>query len=84
MKRIQADPRHCEISIMSDKDVEDRQFGVWAMDYQAAPAGCCSREFLERVKNDVEVVADSALRAAFIGFALLGTRSTAGYRCTAG
>jgi hypothetical protein len=82
--RITRDDRHTDIDVMADRPVDTQQFGLWSMEVKQAAAGCCSREFLDKVKQDVSAVDDTAMRAAFIGFAVLGTGSGTGYRCSAG
>lgn len=84
MRRIEDDPRHYNIDYLTDRPIENRRFGDWAMDFKPAASGCCSREFLQKVKEDVAQVQDPELQAAFIGFALLASARPAGYRCTAG
>lgn len=84
MERIVSDDRHDMIRYFNRGSSNDRQFGDWSMDFKRAPGGCCSTEFLDRVKEDVNSVRDPHLRAAFIGFAALGAHRPKGYLCAAG
>jgi len=81
MDRIARDKRHDSLTYIQDDPVRDRQFGHWAMQLKLAPAGCCSTDFLERVKEDVTLVDDLNLQAAFIGFAVLSSQRPRGYTC---
>lgn len=83
MRRIIADPRHDSIDYLSHGTVAHRHFGKWSMDYRRADEGCCSSEFLAKVKEGVESVRDPKLQAAFIGFASLSVTRPAGYRWSA-
>jgi hypothetical protein len=84
MRRIAADERHDTIQYLGQGPAAERQFGDWAMQVKRAPDGCCSSEFLARVKRDVDAVEDPQLRAAFIGFAALTPGAPEGYVCAAG
>lgn len=83
MTRIAADARHDSIEYIGHAPIDQRQFGLWSMLCKRAPDGCCTSEFLAKVREDVELVVDQTLRAAFIGFAALSIRRPQGYRCPA-
>lgn len=82
MDRIVTDDRHGSIVYLNEGMAEQRQFGDWGMRYKRAPQGCCSNEFLDRVKEDTSLVEDVDLRAAFIGFAFLSNHRPRGYVCS--
>lgn len=83
MTRIANDPRHDSIDYLARREITDRQFGTWSMDYKLADDGCCSSDFITKVKEGVEYVRDPELQAAFIGFASLSSNRAPGYRCSA-
>ncbi len=63
--RIQADPRHHALVLLSSREIDAREFGEWAMAY-AKPGEAGNA--LERVLRLSEG-ADAAVRATFEGFA---------------
>lgn len=64
-KRICADARHSQISILSDRNVANREFGHWAM---AANVGE-ERTFSAKVAELVNLVTCPSLKAKFSNFA---------------
>ena len=81
MARIAKDHRHDTIQYFDRRQVEERQFGNWSMQFKQAPEGCCSLEFFNKVIDDVDSVEDAELRAMFIGFASLGSKRPKDYIC---
>lgn len=73
MARIARDARHHSVDFLFHGAAEERQFGHWAMELRLARTDEASPTFLERVKEDVRAVDDPRVRAAFIGFAVLGS-----------
>jgi len=82
MDGIERDGRHDSIAYIQDTLATERQFSNWGMQFKLAPNGCCSTDFLEKVKADVTLVDDPHLRAAFIGFAVLSSQRARGYVCS--
>lgn len=68
LARIAADPRHRAIVILSSREIEHREFGLWAMAERVA--GVDADAFVARVEA---LVADAApaVRATFDGMARL-------------
>ncbi len=63
-RRIQQDPRHRALVVLSRRAIEEREFGQWAMAYRVAGdagAGDLIRTLVAR--------ADPGVRATFEGFA---------------
>lgn len=81
MKRVTSDSRHGSISYLADHFVTSRQFGNWSMNYKLADDTSSPQDFLERVKADVAGVQDIALKAAFIGFAVLASSRSRIHAC---
>jgi hypothetical protein len=73
--RIAADPRHFAIVQLSRREVEARQFGSWAMAYQAGGAGAGQDDLRRTVEALVAPVTDPNIRAQFTGFAELHARA---------
>ena len=70
-ERIRADPRHRAIVILSDRQVEEREFGTWSMAHRA------TGESLDSFDDKVCVMlanADPSVRGTFLG--LIKTRET--------
>ena len=63
--RIQADPRHRALVLLSRRTVEAREFGDWDMAHYAS--GNDAEAFIERVSKLTENAAP-AVRATFEGF----------------
>ena len=71
MIRIQKDPRHDMIAIVSDGPAVRRKFGTWSMSYKRVGEGCCTTGYLHQVKSQMVDIPNVELQAAFIGFAKL-------------
>jgi hypothetical protein len=68
--RISADPRHYACVVLSERQVETRQFGDWAMGF--TPGGAADADddsLVAMVTRLVAPLEDPTLRAHFIGFA---------------
>lgn len=66
LSRIEKDPRHRAIVILSDRDVDAREFGNWSMAHRAP--GMDAEKFLQRV-GDLVATASPQVRATFTGIA---------------
>ena len=66
-ERIKRDPRHFATVILSRKDVDDRQFGMWSMGHQTASV---SGEVAAGVEYMIGRIVDPTVRAQFEQFAL--------------
>lgn len=66
LTRIEGDTRHRAIVILSDRTVDEREFGTWSMAYRAA--GTDADGFIARV-TDLVAGASASVRATFTGFA---------------
>jgi hypothetical protein len=64
--RIQQDARHHAMVVLSDRTIEQREFGDWAMAYHAP--GASDDAVLARVSK-LTATADATVRATFEGFA---------------
>jgi Sensors of blue-light using FAD len=74
--RIAADPRHYACVVLSEREIEARQFGDWAMGF--TPGGSEANDdssLSEIVAALVAPVSDPNLRAQFTGFAELQARA---------
>jgi len=72
--RVRADPRHFAVVALSKKHVETREFGKWAMGFEAGGA-----DGPDDLKGIVEALIaplqDKNLRAQFVGFAEINVRA---------
>lgn len=66
LARIERDPRHRAIVILSDRMVDAAEFGDWSMAWRAP--GSDATEFVDRVAAMV-ATASPSVRATFTGFA---------------
>ena len=66
--RIQKDPRHRAVVILSDRTVDDRDFGEWSMAWKEP--GDDATDFIDRVARLVDLASPS-VRATFNSFAEL-------------
>lgn len=73
--RIQADPRHFALVLLSCRTVETRSFGNWSMAYEGGAAVPDDAGLVDSVGRLVEGVADPNMRAQFTGFAELHARA---------
>ena len=74
--RILADPRHYASVVLSDRYLEARQFGGWAMGFAAGGADAADGEPLTAIVEAlVAPLEDASLRAQFMGFAALQSRA---------
>lgn len=78
LDRIRNDDRHASFDLITDRPVSAPEFGSFSIRIKKAEPGVCSRRFISELKEEVEVISDSALQALFIGFALLGCRPERG------
>ena len=68
--RILADPRHYACVVLSEREVEERQFGDWSMGFEAGGADAADDASLVAIVTRlVAPLEDATLRAQFIGFA---------------
>jgi transposase len=65
-ERIRADPRHKGVVVLSKREVDEREFGQWAMASRTAVEG--ESEMLRRVA-DLVADASPAVQATFTSFA---------------
>lgn len=63
--RIQADDRHHALVILSNRQIEQREFGEWAMAYPQANDGEAAMARIEQLTAQ----ADPMVQATFAGFA---------------
>lgn len=68
-ERIAADQRHFACVILSERHVDARQFGDWAMAYLPADEGAAGDDLPTVVAALVAPLEDPNLRAQFLGFA---------------
>lgn len=75
MARIRMDGRHRDLCVVREARAAARAFDGWALSFRAlgTDQGDQAR-FVAGVKTDVARVADPALKALFIGFAVIGQR----------
>ncbi len=74
--RILADPRHYACVVISDRYLDVRQFGGWAMGFAAGGADSTDgAPLIAIVEALVEPLEDASLRAQFTGFAALQSRA---------
>ncbi|NJC33231.1 hypothetical protein GGR88_000705 [Sphingomonas jejuensis] len=69
VERIQADPRHRAIVKLSERRIEAREFGDWAMACNRVADAGDSRNLASTVDALTEGVADANTRALFRSFA---------------
>lgn len=67
--RIKADPRHFAVVELARRDIAMRDFGNWAMAYQAGGPAEKGTDLRASVAALIEPVEDRNLRALFTGFA---------------
>jgi hypothetical protein len=68
LARIEKDPRHRAVVVLSDRMVSEREFGEWSMAHRAA--GSDAEAFVRQVAERV-ATASPSVRATFEGFAEL-------------
>lgn len=66
LARIERDPRHRAIVVLSDREIATPEFGTWSMAYRAP--GSDADGFIARVR-DLVADASATVRATFTGFA---------------
>ena len=66
--RIAADPRHYACVILSERTIDQPQFGGWAMGYDAAGDEGRGDDLKAVVAALVAPLQDASLRAQFLGF----------------
>ena len=74
-QRITADPRHFGIVELSRREVEVREFGSWAMGYEAGGDDSATGMLRSSVEALIAPVSDKSLRAQFAGFVELHSRA---------
>ncbi len=74
-ERIASDPRHFAIVELSRREVAERQFGDWAMAYNAGGEASEGTDLREVVRKLIGPLADRDLRAQFTGFAEIHARA---------
>lgn len=62
MDRIRADPRHADIAILHDRQVETRQFGDWSMELRGE--GAAADSYDARMRRALDETSD-AIRSVF-------------------
>jgi hypothetical protein len=73
--RIAADPRHFALVKLSARGVPTRQFGAWAMAFEAGGAASAREDLARSVDTLIAPLTDANLRAQFAGFAALHARA---------
>jgi len=73
--RIGADPRHFACVVLAERTANTRQFGNWAMGYNAGHDADDHADLEAIVTALVAPLDDPDLRAQFIGFAQLNARA---------
>lgn len=74
-QRISRDPRHFAIVELSRREIADRQFGEWAMGYNAGGEAGEGNDLREVVRKLVGPLVDRDLRAQFTGFVEIHARA---------
>ena len=69
--RIAADPRHFACVLLAERQVDQRQFGDWAMAYTPSDEGGAGDDLQATVAALVAPIEDANLRAQFLGFAAI-------------
>lgn len=67
--RIRLDKRHRAIVLLSQREVDRREFGDWAMAYQQAVAASAKASMIEAVNTLTAAIPDANTRELFRGFA---------------
>lgn len=73
MERIVRNPNHSDIVDIFNGEIDRREFPHWSME-EPPRRGEDLEQFVEQVKADVSLVADTHMRAQFIGFARLASK----------
>ena len=73
--RIAADPRHFAIVELSKREIMSRQFGEWAMAYNAGGEAGEGSDLRDAVRKLIAPLGDRDLRAQFTGFAEIHARA---------
>jgi hypothetical protein len=73
--RIARDPRHFAIVELNNREIANRQFGDWAMAYNAGGEAGEDTDLREVVRKLIGPLADRDLRAQFTGFAEIHARA---------
>jgi hypothetical protein len=73
--RISADPRHFAVVQLACRQVEARQFGAWAMAFEAGGAAGAQDDLRRTVEALIAPVTDLNMRAQFTGFADIHARA---------
>ena len=73
--RIAADPRHFAIVQLNRGEISERQFGAWAMAYDAGGEAGEAMDLRDVVRTLTGGLPDRALRAQFTGFAEIHARA---------
>jgi hypothetical protein len=73
--RISADPRHFAVVQLACRQVEARQFGAWAMGFEAGGTAGAHDDLRRTVEALIAPVTDLNMRAQFTGFADIHARA---------
>lgn len=73
--RLAADPRHFAIVRLSQREIAERQFGNWAMAYNAGGDAGDGDDLRHVVRTLLGPVTDREIRAQFTGFAEIHSRA---------
>lgn len=73
--RIRLDERHRAVVLLSQREVERREFGEWAMAYQAADAAVDRASMIEIVDELTANIPDANTRELFRSFARIDRRA---------
>ena len=75
-ERIRSDPRHYACVLLGERNLDERQFGNWAMGYSAGGRDAPEEAGLVSVVSELDAtLRDANLRAQFTGFAELHSRA---------
>ena len=74
-ERIFGDPRHFAIVELSRREIASRQFGEWAMGYNAGGEAGEENDLRGVVRKLILPLTDRHLRAQFLGFAEIHARA---------
>lgn len=69
-ERILTDPRHFAIVKLSERTIDEREFGSWAMSFERFAADCGKSEMLEQVKGLTQTASPS-VKALFTSYAAI-------------
>jgi hypothetical protein len=73
--RISADPRHFAVVQLSCRQLDERQFGTWAMAFEQGGATNPRADLKRTIETLIAPLTDRNLRAQFTGFAEIHARA---------